>query len=613
MESNRVQSELRKHNTVKETLPVVESRIELNNYFLNILKEQKKTNGLNRGGEMAVMESAKDSSSAEMNSGVNGNDYSETNNQVQGVDEADIIKTNGTHLYQVFDGKVRIVKALPADKMEVLTTLTYDGTFFPNELFLHQDQLVVIGFGTKNMVNSKKTMDSLIMPMFQSTKAIVYDVKDPNKPQMIREVEVEGQLVQARKKDGIVYLVSNHYPDFWRLEKENDIDLRPRYMDSLNGSDPQQLNYNQIQYLPESKESNFTIITSFDLERMNQKVSMTTYLGSGRQIYMSEKNLYLAVSNYPFVQTFERTDVTKQPNTSLYKFIVNGMKVEFQSSAEVPGTVLNQFSMDEHNGYFRIATTEGEAWDEKQPSANHLYILDENLAEVGHLKDLARGERIYSARFLGNRIYLVTFKETDPLFVIDAEDPKKPLVLGELKIPGFSNYLHPYDENHLIGFGHDTIISTEKGANNQPLILTNGVKISLFDVSDMKNPKEKFSEIIGGRGTYSALNHDHKALLFHKKRNIFAFPISVYESVEGKQFEQNFKFQGGYVYQIDLEYGFKLKQKISHMREDMPYEEWENTVHRLFYIGDYLYVMSPHKLTSHRIEDFVQIGEVGLK
>lgn len=603
--------ELRKHKRftffVKETLPTLASKDELNQHFLKLMDKQKRAFDLN-GGDKAVMESAKDSGPV-MKADSLSSDYSNTNNQVQGVDESDIIKTNGTFVFQVFDREVRIVKAIPSDKMELVKTLTFDSGFTPNELFLYEDQLVVIGFQNSGMFSTKVSIDSL-MPIAQSTVAIVYDVKDPSQPQMIREVEVEGHLVQARKIGGIVYLVSNYYPDFWMLEKDNETDLRPRYKDSNTNLEFKAVEYDKIQYLPESKETNFTIITTFDLEKSNQKVSVTTYLGSGNQLYMSEKNLYVAVTNYPMANIFRDSTVT--PNTSIYKFSVNQTNVKFHSSAEVAGTVLNQFSMDEHNGYFRLATTEGFSWDEKQPSANHLLILDKNLVEVGKVTDLARGERIYSARFIGDRIFIVTFKETDPLFVIDAKDPKQPKVLGELKIPGFSNYLHPYDENHLIGFGHDTKILANKGGSN-PVIITNGVKLSLFDVSDLTNPKEKFSEIIGGRGTYSSLNHDHKAFLFQKQKGLLAFPISVYENVEGNVNEQKFEFQGGYAYQVDLTNGFKLLQKVSHMSEDAIYEEWENSIQRFIYIGENIYAISPNKITAHSKKDLVQIGEVKLK
>ena len=184
-------------------------------------------------------------------------------------------------------------------------------------------------------------------------------------------------------------------------------------------------------------------------------------------------------------------------------------------------------------------------------------------------------------------------------------------MLGELKIPGFSNYLHPYDENHIIGFGQDTKIVAEKGSNSGPRIITNGVKISMFDVSDMSNPKEKFTEIIGGMGTYSPLNHDHKALLFNKNKNLFAFPITVYKNSDKNEYEQIFEYQGAYIYNIDPATGFNLKSKITHITGKMPiYEEWDSSIQRLLYIGDTLYALSPGKITSHDLKTYQKIGEL---
>lgn len=268
--------------------------------------------------------------------------------------------------------------------------------------------------------------------------------------------------------------------------------------------------------------------------------------------------------------------------------------------------------MDEYNENFRVVTTKGVAWDERIPSSNSLYILDKDLKKIGQLEDLARGERIYSARFMNDRIYMVTFKETDPLFVIDGSNPEKPSVLGELKIPGFSNYLHPLDENHLIGFGHDTKITGGKGAGSQPVITTDGVKISLFDVSNTNKPVEKDTEIIGGRGTYTPLNHDHKALFIHKKKNLYGFPISIYKNKEGSQFESNFDYQGALVYKITAQNGIELQSQFTHQTENAIYEEWEDTIERLIYIGDHIYSISPKKVDAYHIDGFKKAGELEL-
>ncbi|MCM3665105.1 beta-propeller domain-containing protein [Mesobacillus subterraneus] len=597
---------------VKETLPVVGSQEKLAGYFEGILKEQEKSRGWFGGLKESISEDTAMEDSSSANKSAGGGDVSETNVQVQGVDEADIVKTDGQTIFQAEQNKVRIIQAVPGAQMKLLSMIPYDETFSPYQLFLEDEKLVVIGQQYHNFSKpyDKIAKDSLIAPMTQSTKVIVYNVKNPAKPAQIREIELEGGYVSGRKVDNQVYLITQHYPDFWLLKENREIDIRPKYFDSASETKEKKISYDDIRYFPESREPNYTMIAAFDLNLPKKEAAITTYLGSGNQIYMSKENLYLAVQNQGDLAMEERGVIAS--DTDIHKFAINGMDVKYHSSATVPGTVLNQFSMDEHDGFFRLVTTKGYAWDETKPSSNHLYILDKNLKEAGKIEGLARGERIYSARFMGDRIYMVTFKETDPLFVIEASDPRNPKVLGELKIPGFSNYLHPYDENQIIGFGQDTKIVAEKGSS-QPRILTDGVKISLFDVSDMSNPEEKFTEIIGGRGTYSPLNHDHKALLFNKNKNLFAFPISVYRNSDKNEYEQIFEYQGAYIYNIDPAKGITLKSKITHIDGKMPYyEEWESQIQRLLYIGDTLYALSPAKITSHNMKTYEKIGELGL-
>lgn len=595
---------------VKETLPTVGTQENLASYFEEIIKEEKKARGWFGEVKESISKSDTSEESGSADKSAGGGDVSETNVQVQGVDEADIVKTDGKSIFQAEHDKVRIIQAVPGAQMKVLSTIRYDEKFSPYQLFLQDEQLVVIGYQYNNINKPYEDIakDSLIAPMMQSTAIIVYNVKNPVGPKQVREVKVEGSYVSARKVENLVYLVTQHYPDYWLLKENKGIDIRPKFTDTVLDSKEKTVDYDDIHYFPESRQPNYTMIAALDLDQPKKEVALTTYLGSGNQLYMSKENLYLAVENYGEMDLKDRGVIA--PDTDVHKFAIKGMEVKYHSSATVPGTVLNQFSMDEHNGYFRLVTTKGYAWDEKRPSSNHLYILDKNLKETGKIEELARGERIYSARFMGDRIYMVTFKETDPLFVLDASDPANPKVLGELKIPGFSNYLHPYDENHVIGFGQDTKLVAEKGAK-EPRILTDGVKISLFDVSDMSNPKEKFTEVIGGRGTYSPLNHDHKALLFSKDKDIFAFPISVYRNSEKDEYEQIFEYQGAYIYDIDPETGIDLKSKITHINGEMPYyEEWEHQIQRLLYIGDTLYAVSADKITSHKIGSYEKVGEL---
>lgn len=305
---------------------------------------------------------------------------------------------------------------------------------------------------------------------------------------------------------------------------------------------------------------------------------------------------------------------------------MNNGKLDYTGKGSVPGSILNQFSMDEDNGYFRIATTKGNLWDEGENiSKNNMYVLDSDLNICGSLEDVAPGERIYSVRFMGDRAYMVTFKKVDPLFVIDLKDPKAPTILGALKIPGYSDYLHPYDENHIIGFGKDTIELSNEGTwkGEGTTAYYQGMKIALFDVSDVNNPKEKFKEIIGDRGTDSELLNNHKALLFSREKELMAFPVTVMQIESGGNVKGNntpaygsFSFQGAYVYNVDLEEGFKLRARISHIDEEeykKAGDRWYRSnmnVERIIYIGEDLYTISKGMIKANSMADMKEKGSI---
>lgn len=268
-------------------------------------------------------------------------------------------------------------------------------------------------------------------------------------------------------------------------------------------------------------------------------------------------------------------------------------------------------------GYFRIAVTEGSTWNEVNPSKNHMYVLDSELNIVGRLENLARGERIYSVRFMGNKAYMVTFVETDPLFVIDLSSPDNPTLLGELKIPGFSNYLHPYDETHIIGFGQDTETVTDSYGRRT---ITTGMKMALFDVSDVNDPKEMYMMKIGDRYTYSEILNNHKALLFSKEKNIIAFPITIYKEDDwafGEIYYNDYTtFQGAVVYGLDLENGFSEKGRITHRKaennDDYAFQ-YDKQVDRIVYIGDTLFTASRGLIKATNLNTYEEIGSVKIE
>ncbi|WP_318509003.1 beta-propeller domain-containing protein [Bacillus sp. T3] len=414
-------------------LPRIDSKEKLTGYFKQILEN---------GAENSYIFGAKEEKSSNLAAADSSGkqDVSETNVQVEGVDEADLIKTDGQYIYQIGQNKVDIIQAAPVEAMKYTGKITFDNNFAPTQLFLYQNQLLVIGNTINISSQTEKApagtvTDTMMAPAFQATNAILYNVENPQKPEKIREIKLDGSYVSSRRIDGIVYLVTNHFPSYWLLAENENVDIRPMIKDTAVSTKEHPIDYNEIQYFPDSNEANFTIIAALNLEKPTEEASFTTYLGSGSQMYMSKKNLYFAVPKYLDQSIVEKGEMIS-PDSTIYKFAINDTKVSFHSQAEIKGTILNQFSMDEHHGHFRLVTTKGYAWDEKQPSTNQLYIFDKNLKQVGEISNLGQGERIYSARFLGDRIYMVTFKETDPLFVIDASNPAQPKVLGELKIPG---------------------------------------------------------------------------------------------------------------------------------------------------------------------------------
>ncbi|MBT2569303.1 beta-propeller domain-containing protein [Planococcus sp. ISL-110] len=598
--------------TVQEQLEQISGKEELRNYFAQLLEMQQNNEWY--GGTVAesgeeTAESS-DSTSGESEAGAGG-DYSTTNNQVEGVDEADLVKTDGSYIYSISEGRVMISDVRNSEEMAVAAELPFTEETYPQQLFLSGDTLVILGSSYSAM-----PMDDFRLPHSQSpylglTSIYLYDVSNPQSPRLIREFGAEGNLSGARLTNNILYFVTNVYPDYWVLEEQSEPELRPHRYDSKNGGELEPLPYDSIAILPGTTEGSYSVITAIDLnEPETNDISTEGFLGGSEQLYMNEENLFLTAAAY--VPLNDETQASRemaiwlpqQANTEVFKFELDGTAVEFLASAEITGSLLNQFSMDEHNGYFRAVTTEGVVWDLASPSKNHLFILDGQMNQVGSVEDLAPGERIYSARFIGDKAYMVTFKETDPLFVIDVSEPSSPQVLGELKIPGFSNYLHPLDDDHLIGFGYDTKLLPVK--NGEPRVVTGGMKISLFDVSDFSDPVEKDTEIIGGPGTYSTLQYDHKALFTHKEKNLFGFPAALYEESTGDYVE--FEGEGALIYTITPD---GISQAASLIEPtDSQYEDWNTAIQRILYIGGELYTVANGEIKCYNMETFEPIGSL---
>ena len=607
-------------------------------------------------------------------------DYSKTNVQVEGVDEADIVKTDGENIYSLSGKTLYIAKARPAEKAEVLSKIEFKDQ--PANIYLNGKNLVVYG-------NDYALYNTGVYKKFRRRSSYVFfkifDVSNPSDPKQLRNLDFEGNYAESRMIGDYVYLVVSSYLPF--NEKEPVI---PRILDSEKDLTPKCFNTDStsacvlpdIYYfdMPYDNLQN-TAVYSINVKKAKEKVNQEIYLMSQQQsIYASEKNLYITYSKYiseeeltydiakeyllpklsermrikiknidavsddvlsrqekiskvmQVIESYSEAltdeerkkietelealvkarfeDITKElEKTVIHKVALKGANLEYQSSGEVTGSLLNQFSMDESGEYFRVATTKNRSWSsladaEQSKSYSNVYVLDKNMKTVGKAENLAKGERIYSTRFMQNRLYMVTFQQIDPLFVIDLQDAKKPRVLGELKIPGFSNYLHPYDNNYLIGLGRDTVANEWGGAT------TKGLKLSLFDVRDVKNPKEVDTFTIGGAGSYSEAASDHKAFLFDKKKNLLVIPATINDDSSNYQVS----FAGDLIFKID-EKGFELRGKISHEAELVGArgDNYNARIKRNLYIDDILYSISDNKIGMNKLSDLSLVNTLSLK
>ncbi len=572
------------------------------------------------GGIMPVMSAA--------TGGAKAPSYSTTNVQVEGVDEADIVKTDGKYIYVISGGKLIIADAYPAESAEILSSTELGGNITPQEMFIGEDSVLIFANSYVQQYERQREIGGdVIFPSFSTTIVQLWDVSDRENPELEKSAEFEGSYLSSRKIGSWAYFVINSYPDYRIYESDYNDTILPKYREFTAGEEKEFAPISKcadVGYFPPIQASSFVTIASMNVDEPDAEIKKQTVVASGQNVYASLDALYLAEVNYnygfslPFIG-----DVLPPENpeeTIIHKFSLKDGEASYLGFMEAPGHILNQFSMDEFNGYFRIATTKGEVWRSgESKSTNNIYVFNSDLNMAGKLEGLAPGEKIYSARFMGEKAYLVTFKKVDPLFVIDLSDPEKPEVLGKLKIPGYSDYLHPIDETHIIGLGKEAL-----EADEGDFAWYQGIKIAIFDVSDVENPKEMHKTVIGDRGTDSYALHDHKAFLYDKEKNLLVLPILLAE-INEEQYpngvEKNtygdYTFQGAYVYDLTLENGFELKGRITHLDEDDKslaksgyYYSSNNAIQRALYIDDALYTISDAKILANSLGDLSQISEL---
>ena len=533
-------------------------------------------------------------------------DSSDTNNQVDGVQEGDIIKNDGKYIYISTSRGLKIIDSNPKAPQVIYTVPVPENTNI-SEIFTTGNKLIVIGQNNYfHIMNEPDPMDTLIKPSIMPpryyedrTNVLIYNIDNIEKPVLEREFLFDGNYLSGRLVDDSLYLINNKYINLgYNYYDKSEIEIPlPHYTDVLK-NEKYEFGYDEIKYFPNYINSRYMYTIGIDLSDKVSKPDVDVYLGGSDTIYVSQESLYAAIADYSYDYRIEQTDTFSpeySTSTVIYKFKLNDGNIVAAGQGQVPGTIINQFSMDEHKNTFRIATTTGDMW--RDTSKNNIYILDENLNDLGKLEGLAEGERIYSTRFAGDRVYMVTFRQVDPLFVIDTSNPKAPELKGMLKIPGYSTYLHLVDENHILGFGYDTEENQWGGT------VTGGLKISMFDVTNVSKPKETFTEIIGKAGTYSELLYNHKALMFSLNKGIMAFPLS--------RTSDNYKsdFNGAYIYNVSND-SISLKNTISHVESDIIYG---NEIRRIIYMGDYLYTFSENQMQVHSISTNNKVSELLIK
>ncbi|MFA6065123.1 MAG: beta-propeller domain-containing protein [archaeon] len=586
-------------------------------------------------------------------SGASATDFSKTNIQVEGVDEADIIKNDGKYVYAIANGKLFIVDAFPAENAKIIATIDVN-ELTPNEMFISSDSKELLLFSNKGYSYNSGISYSKMMvrpgyyPSYggSGTNVRLYNISDKTLPTLVKEVEFEGSYLTSRLVGDNAYFVINSNPRIYyaQAKESNGSDENSMIpLMKVNGVEEQIAMPTEIGIMPRVRPQSFVTIASINLK--SQDLTKETAVGSAQNVFASTSNIYLADQIWDYATDDSNSIVPVEvgmvvksiyfPNwnttekTVVNKFHFEEGKVSFAGSGTVPGHILNQFSMDEYKDNFRIATTVenqgqfemGGSTSSNNRSTNNLYVLNKDMNLVGSLEGIAPDETIYSVRFMGDKGYMVTFKYVDPLFVLDLSDPTNPRILGKLKIPGYSDYMQMIDETHILGIGKDAneLEDIEKVHSQGAVYYTaiKGIKVAIFDVTDVEHPVEMSKFIIGDRGTDSEALTNHKAILFDKEKELLVLPVTI---VENKTANTDYygteqTFQGAVVLNVSLTNGLSEKGKITHVsaEEELKrgyYYNSDSVIRRSLFMDNVLYTFSDKMLKSDNLSDLTSISEV---
>ena len=478
-------------------------------------------------------------------SGGEGVDFSGTNVQVAGVDEPDIIKTDGSRILAMVEQTLHYVET-SGGTSRLLGTLDLPG--WDHKFFFDGDTAIVFARGDGYAIAYD---DARIAPSYSGPSTLVFevDLSDPGDMAVRHTMRIDGEYLSARSVDGRIRMVVSSYPDDLPFVYPSNEAAEERALEANKQAIEESVIEN---WLPE-----YTLVTgtegevvssglvvdcgevhrpaefagfdtlsvlTMDLDDGLESVLGGAVVADGQTIYASTESLYVATNVWvPNVLwgTPEVEGLEQEYETAIHKFDITGAgPAEYVASGSVEGHMLNQFSMDEHDGYLRVATTNGPPWgfeDDSESFVTVLQVRDDELQQVGRVGDMGRGERIYSVRFIGDTAYVVTFRQVDPFYVVDLSDPEAPAVAGELKISGYSGYLHPLGEDRILGVGQE---ATDEG-------FTTGAKATVFDVSDPSNPVDIGTWTI--EDGYTDVEWNHLAFLYWPPEEMVVLPIQAWQ------------------------------------------------------------------------------------
>jgi inhibitor of cysteine peptidase len=542
--------------------------------------------------------------------------YSPTNIQVAGVDEADSVKTDGKYLYLIANNTVYIMDAGASNPHEakVIAKIASDDSNngYLSGIYLSQDGNKLALLGNLYTPYITTTKDSFIMPPYwggSTTFVQIYDVTNKAIPVLARNFTMSGNYFNSRMIGNYVYTIVTESVN---MGSNGTFNLPIVFA----GAEVSNIAPNRILYVPsEAGYYTYTTVVALNILDDSQAPANTTVMmGGTSEMYVSANNIYITTPTW----------YQNNQNTNIYRISINQTAMTVAAKGSVVGSPINQYAMDEYNGYFRLATT---TWIQDNATTsdgtvfqvsrqvNSIYVLNADMNVVGKLEKFKMDENLYAARFMGSKCYVVTAKQTDPFFIIDMSNPAAPKVAGQLKIPGYSSFLYPLDETHIIGLGKEN--ST--------------LKLSLFDVSNVNAPTEIAKYMVNASYSDSSALYDPHAFLFDAAKQMLVIPVSINDQPVIMPLLPESKgevgiaaprtlsyWQGAYIFNVNATSGFTLKGSVTQVdstttqNNDYYWTTSSYWINRSLYIDNTVYTFSQSRVQLNSLTDFAMLAKIDL-